>query len=115
MFYSCVQGKSEVAPPMPITHTVENGIAEIVMANPPVNALDVKGWHDLAKLVRSLGADPEVRVVILAAEGKGFNAGVDIKEMQRTPGFEALLGANRGCAAAFAAVYECEVPVIAAV
>src|SRR5690606_25994467 len=29
--------------------------------------------------------------------------------------FEALLGANRGCFAAFKAVYECEVPVIAAV
>jgi enoyl-CoA hydratase len=56
-----------------------------------------------------------VRVVILRAEGKGFNAGVDIKEMQRTEGFLALVGANRGCFAAFAAVYECAVPVIAAV
>ena len=80
-----------------------------------MNALDVAGWFELANLVRSLGANPEVRVVVLAAEGRGFNAGVDIKEMQRTPGFEALIGANRGCYAAFAAVYECEVPVIAAV
>src|SRR4029079_2242552 len=45
----------------------------------------------------------------------GFNAGVDIKEMQRSPGHEALIAANRGCYAAFAAVYECAVPVIAAV
>jgi enoyl-CoA hydratase len=35
--------------------------------------------------------------------------------MQRTTGFDALLGANRGCFEAFAAVYECKVPVIAAV
>ena len=35
--------------------------------------------------------------------------------MQATEGFDALLGANRGCAAAFAAVYECKVPVVAAV
>jgi enoyl-CoA hydratase len=54
-------------------------------------------------------------VVVLRAEGKGFNAGVDIKEIQASHGFDALLGANRGCAAAFAAVYECAVPVIAAV
>jgi enoyl-CoA hydratase len=54
-------------------------------------------------------------VVILAAEGRGFNAGVDIKEMQQTEGFDALIGANRGCYAAFAAVYDCQVPVIAAV
>ena len=53
--------------------------------------------------------------MILAAEGRGFYAGVDIKEMQRAPGHEALIGANRGCYAAFAAVYECAVPVIAAV
>ncbi|MET0592515.1 MAG: enoyl-CoA hydratase-related protein, partial [Polyangiaceae bacterium] len=100
---------------MPISHSVDAGIAEVVMNNPPVNALDVAGWHELAKIIRGLGEDPNVRVVVLRAEGRGFNAGVDIKEMQRTPGFEALIGANRGCAAAFAAVYECEVPVIAAV
>jgi enoyl-CoA hydratase len=100
---------------MPITHSIADGIAEIVMCNPPVNALDVAGWHELAKLVRGLGEDPAVRVVVLAAEGKGFNAGVDIKEMQRQRGHEALLGANRGCYEAFAAVYECKVPVIAAV
>jgi enoyl-CoA hydratase len=35
--------------------------------------------------------------------------------MQATEGFDALIGANKGCYAAFAAVYECAVPVIAAV
>ena len=35
--------------------------------------------------------------------------------MQNTEGFDALIGANKGCYAAFAAVYECAVPVIAAV
>jgi enoyl-CoA hydratase len=100
---------------MGISHSVSDGVAEVVMDNPPVNALTVAGWFELADTVRRLGADPEVRVVILAAEGRGFNAGVDIKEMQATEGFDALIGANRGCYAAFAAVYECEVPVIAAV
>ena len=52
---------------------------------------------------------------MLRAEGRGFNAGVDIKEMQRMPGHEAIIGANRGCFAAFKAIYECEVPVISAV
>ncbi len=100
---------------MPTTHTVDEGVAEVVMANPPVNALTVAGWFDLASLLDTLGADAEVRVVVLRAEGRGFNAGVDIKEMQRTEGFDALVGANRGCYAAFKAVYECAVPVIAAV
>jgi hypothetical protein len=101
---------------MGIVQTVDDqGIAEVVMDNPPVNALTVGGWFDLARIVRGLGEDPAVRVVVLRAEGRGFNAGVDIKEMQATEGFDALIGANRGCYAAFAAVYECAVPVIAAV
>jgi enoyl-CoA hydratase len=101
---------------MPITTEFDDGgIAEVVVDHPPVNALPVAGWFALAAALRSLGEDPAVRVVVLRAEGRGFNAGVDIKEMQATAGFDALVGANRGCYAAFAAVYECQVPVIAAV
>jgi enoyl-CoA hydratase len=100
---------------MGISHSISEGVAEVVMDNPPVNALNVAGWFELADIVRRLGTDPEVRALILAAEGRGFNAGVDIKEMQAQEGYAALIGANRGCYAAFAAVYECEVPVIAAV
>jgi enoyl-CoA hydratase len=101
---------------MGISHTIDDrGIAEVVMDNPPVNALDVAGWFELADVISALGGNPNVRVVVLRAEGRGFNAGVDIKEMQSTPGHDALIGANRGCFAAFAAVYDCQVPVIAAV
>jgi enoyl-CoA hydratase len=92
-----------------------NGIAEVVIDFPPVNALPAQGWFELAGALTTTGADPGVRAVILAAEGRGFCAGVDIKEMQRTPGHEALVEASRGCFAAFAAVYECPVPVITAV
>lgn len=90
-------------------------IAEVVMDVPPVNALTVRHWHDLADAVREAGEDPATRVVVLRAEGRGFNAGVDIKEIQASEGHRALVGANRGCYAAFAAVYDCGVPVIAAV
>ena len=89
---------------MGITSQVVGGIAEVVMNNPPVNALTVAGWYELADVVTTLGRDPNVRVLVLRAEGRGFNAGVDIKEMQATEGFDALIGANRGCYAAFAAV-----------
>jgi enoyl-CoA hydratase len=92
-----------------------HGIAEIVVDCPPVNALTVALWFELADTIRTIGTDAMTRVVILRSEGRGFNAGVDIKEMQNTEGFSALLGANKGCFAAFAAVYDCPVPVIAAV
>lgn len=93
----------------------DDGIRVVTMDAPPVNALTVQGWFDVATALDEAGTDPETKVVILRAEGKGFNAGVDIKEMQNTTGFDALLGANKGCFAAFKAVYECAVPVIAAV
>jgi enoyl-CoA hydratase len=98
-----------------ISHEIIDGIAEITVDYPPVNAIPVVGWFELAAILRAAGDNPETRAVILRAEGRGFNAGVDIKEMQSTEGFEALLGANRGCWEAFKAVYECKVPVITAV
>ncbi|MGH2728782.1 MAG: enoyl-CoA hydratase family protein [Actinomycetota bacterium] len=98
---------------MGISRDVKDGIAEVVIDVPPVNALPVAGWFELADLVRSAGADPEIRVVIVRAEGRGFCAGVDVKQLQADP--RAIVGVNRGCYEAFAAVYECAVPVIAAV
>jgi len=98
-----------------ISHEIIDGIAEVVVDYPPVNAIPVSGWFELAEVITKLGNNPETRAVILRAEGRGFNAGVDIKEMQNTEGFDALLGANRGCWESFKAVYECKVPVITAV
>ena len=97
------------------TEGAHKGIAEVVMDCPPVNALTVAQWFEVGDLVTAAGRDSRVNAVVLRAEGRGFNAGVDIKEMQNTEGFSALIGANKGCYAAFAAVYECQVPVIAAV
>jgi enoyl-CoA hydratase len=96
------------------THERSPGTAEVVIDVPPVNALDVAAWFSLASAVLAAGAFPSVRVVVVRAEGRGFCAGVDIKEIQ-AKGDEALIAVNRGCAAAFAAVYDCQVPVIAAV
>ncbi|HUN33472.1 MAG TPA: enoyl-CoA hydratase family protein [Trebonia sp.] len=103
------------AQPRVRTELLVGGIAEVIMDSPPVNAMPVAGWFEIADHLTRAGRDPDVRVVVLRAEGRGFSAGVDIKEMQATEGFTALVGANRGCYAAFRAIYECAVPVIAAV
>jgi enoyl-CoA hydratase/carnithine racemase len=97
------------------TTTQGDGVTVITIDFPPVNALPVQGWFDLADALRAAGRDPSTHVVVLRAEGRGFCAGVDIKEMQRTEGHDALIGANRGCYEAFGAVYDCAVPVVAAV
>jgi enoyl-CoA hydratase len=93
----------------------DDGVRVVTMDFPPVNALPVQGWYDVAAALDEASRDQSTHVVVLRAEGRGYNAGVDIKEMQQTEGFDALIGANRGCFAAFRAVYECSVPVIAAV
>ncbi|MFI5618397.1 enoyl-CoA hydratase family protein [Streptomyces sp. NPDC051567] len=97
------------------TSRPDRGVALVTVDFPPVNALPVRGWYELADALRAAGRDPGTRCVVLAAEGRGFNAGVDLKEVRRDPGHTALIGANHGCYEAFAAVYECEVPVVAAV
>lgn len=101
---------------MPIrTDRPGGGIVEVVVDHPPVNALPASGWFELADAVSEAGRDRTTRVVILRAEGRGFNAGVDVKALAADDTGAELVGVNRGCFAAFAAVYECEVPVIAAV
>ena len=101
---------------MAVTSTLRDDHVRVVtMDYPPVNALPVQGWYDVAAALDEASKDPATHVVVLRAEGRGFNAGVDIKEMQHTTGFDALIGANKGCFAAFKAVYECSVPVVAAV
>ena len=100
---------------MPITSELRpDGVRVVTMEHPPVNALTGQGWYDVAAALDEAATDLATKAVVLRAEGRGFNAGVDIKEMQHTSGFESLLGANRGCFAAFKAVYECAVPVVAA-
>ena len=95
------------------TSCTGDGVSVVTVDYPPVNALPVRGWFDLAAALRDIGDD--IRVVVLRADGRGFCAGIDLKEVQRDPGHQALVQVNRGCAAAFAAVYDCPVPVIAAV
>jgi enoyl-CoA hydratase len=92
---------------------VSDGIAEVVLNHPPVNALDSRGWNELARCIAAHGQDSSVRVVVIAAEGRGFCAGVDIKELAADSA--AITSVNRGCYDTFGAIYDCEVPVLSAV
>lgn len=101
---------------MTIHETIdEAGVVELTMDNPPVNALTIADTYALADVLDACKARPEVRVVVLTATGRGFCAGVDIKEMQALDAHEGILRVNDACYEAFRAVYECAVPVIVAV
>ena len=90
-----------------------NGVAELVINRPPVNALNAAGWYGLAAEIERLGNQSEVRAIIIRAAGKGFCAGVDIKELAANSGL--IVDVNAGNYATFKAVHRNKVPVIAAV
>ena len=79
----------------------DDGIAVVTMHHPPVNAITVGDTWAIRDAFAELAETPNVRAAILTAEGKGFNAGIDIKEMQSAEGFEHLLGSGAACYAAF--------------
>lgn len=95
------------------TSQINNGIAELVIEKRPVNALDSREWFELAEGIEALGRNPDVRVIVIRAEGRGFCAGVDIKELDQFP--ERIVAVNAGNYATFKAVHRCDVPVIVAV
>jgi len=92
---------------------IHRHVGEIILDHPPVNALDSKAWNELAEVIGAVGARSEVRCLLVRGAGRGFCAGVDLKEMQRHP--ERIVALNRGNFLTFRAVRGCEVPVVCAV
>ena len=97
---------------MSVRTNVADRIAEVLLDHPPVNAFDSAGWRKIAETITAVGNDPAVSVVLLAAEGRGFCAGVDIKELARDS--RLITQVNKGCYDSFAAIHDCPVPVVAA-
>ena len=97
----------------PFRSTIDSGVAELVVDHPPVNALNAVGWHALAAEIVALGKNPEVHVLVIRAEGKGFCGGVDVKELAAHP--ELIVSVNAGCYEMDRAIHRNPVPVIAAI
>ena len=93
--------------------SIENGIAELVFDRPPVNAFSCQGWADIAREIQRLGQAPEVRVILIRAEGRGFCAGVDIKELAADS--DLIVAVNKGNYDTFKAIHRNPKPVIVAV
>jgi enoyl-CoA hydratase len=98
---------------VPARITIADRIADVVLDFPPVNAFDSSGWHALARAFRELSDNADINVVLLSAAGRGFCAGVDIKELARDS--KIITKVNRGCYDTFAAIHDSKVPVVSAV
>lgn len=97
----------------PFRVSIDNGIAEMVFDHPPVNAFNSHGWASIAAELERLGGEPAVRVILIRAEGRGFCAGVDIKELAADG--NKIVAVNKGNYDSFKAVHRNPKPVIIAV
>ncbi len=95
--------------------TITDNIAVVTLDRPPVNALTIALYEEIAHLFESFAERVEVRCVVLTAAGtKAFCAGLDLHEFlaASVADDEERAAVVRRC---FAAVRHCAVPVIAAV
>ncbi|RJG10861.1 enoyl-CoA hydratase family protein [Pseudomonas cavernicola] len=97
----------------PFSVSIDTGIAELVFDRPPVNAFNCQGWADIASEIEALGRDAAVRVIVIRAEGRGFCAGVDIKELAADGNL--IVAVNKGNYDSFKAIHRNPKPVIVAV
>lgn len=66
----------------PAEHTaLDRGILRITLDNPPANLLSLEVMHDIQAALDRARDDHAVRVVVIAAAGKMFCAGHDLKQM----------------------------------
>jgi len=93
--------------------TITDGIAHLVLCKPPVNAFNSEEWAGIAAEIRSLGEQSSVRVIVVSAEGKGFCAGVDIKELGAEPA--KIVPVNKGNFDTFEAIHRNPKPVVLAI
>lgn len=64
-----------------IVRQVADGVLRLTLNNPPANALSIALLEQLSDALDAARDDGDVRVVVLAAAGKLFSAGHDLKEL----------------------------------
>lgn len=93
----------------------DNGVVTVTMNRPPVNAVTLQMYAELIDAFRSFEADSQARVVVIAsAVERAFCGGVDIKE-RATQLDEIELVPRKAAYDTYFSIYDCAVPVIAAV
>ncbi len=92
-----------------------DGILDLVIDRPPVNAFSIGLLHDLAARIEAVRDEEAVRVVVLRSDGRGFCGGGDVKEVEGLEGFAGILGQSSGSLRLSLAVLQCAVPVVCGV
>jgi cyclohexa-1,5-dienecarbonyl-CoA hydratase len=56
------------------------GVAKITLDHPPVNIMDIPTMREINAALEALQGDEETKVLVFAAQGKAFCAGVDVRD-----------------------------------
>ncbi|MGQ7932347.1 enoyl-CoA hydratase-related protein [Paraburkholderia sp. D1E] len=92
-----------------------DGVATVTLGGPPVNALTLALYGEIADLFENLGEERDVHCAIFTGAGnRAFCAGLDLNEFlsaapEQDPERAAIVRRT------FSAVYRCPIPVIAAI
>jgi len=106
----------DTPPEIPLTRTDNAGIATLTLSRPAAhNTLSVALLSSLQTQLDEISADPATRVVIIAAQGKSFCAGHDMREMRANPGRQAHQALFDQCARMMLSIVNSPKPVIARV
>ena len=74
-----------------LLETIRPGVALLTLNRPDrLNAMSAELVGDLHARLDEIAADRDCRVVILTGAGRGFCAGLDLKEGVQAPGSEGL-------------------------
>lgn len=94
-----------------------DGVATLTIDRPEKrNAITHAMWLELAARITSIGADQATRAIVLRGKGSDFSAGADIDEFATLrAGGAAARAYEAANSAAFAAIRDAPVPVIAAI
>lgn len=104
--------------PTTLAVSVAQHVATVTLARPEVrNAFNETMVTELTQTFAALSAHPDVRVVVLSAQGPAFCAGADLDWMRRVAGYthEQNLNDARVLAHMLHTLYTCDKPVIARV
>lgn len=69
----------------PVKSELRDGVAFLILSNPPVNALSQAARQALWEQLDAAESNPEVSEIVLIGEGRCFSAGADISEFGQEP------------------------------
>jgi enoyl-CoA hydratase/carnithine racemase len=97
-------------------HRDERGVHTLTLNTPSsFNVLSEATMTEVQSALQSVAADPQARVLVLAAQGRAFCAGHDLKEMRARPELAYYQALFATCSKLMMGIRQLEVPVVARV